>query len=56
MRARHSQSVIVNAVLVAGIVAVLAYFIHLPHRIERRFVREHAVSVPGDEDELSRAA
>jgi hypothetical protein len=49
-------AVIVNAVLMAGIVAALAYFIHLPHRIDRHLIREHAIVIPRDEDELSRAA
>jgi len=49
-------AIIVNALLMAGIVAALAYFIHLPHRIERHLIREHAIAVAGDEDELLRAA
>ena len=53
-----TTAIIVNAVLMAGIVAALARFIHLPFRIERQLLElEHAVYVPGeDEHELSRAA
>jgi hypothetical protein len=51
---------IVNAIFMAGIVAALARFIHLPFRIERQVLKlEHAVYVPGEEEEereLSRAA
>ena len=49
-------AVIINAVLMAGIVAALAYFIHLPHRIERHLMRERMIAVPRNEDEFSRAA
>ena len=50
-------AIIVNAVLMAGIVAVVARMIHLPYRIERRLHLLHAVYVPGEEDnELTRAA
>ena len=50
-------AIIVNAVLMAGIVAVIARMIHLPYRIERRLHLQHAVYVPGvEENELSRAA
>ena len=49
-------AIIANVVLMASIVAALAYFIHLPHRIERHLIREHAIAVPRDEDELLRAA
>lgn len=51
-----TTAIIINAVLMAGIVAALAYFIHLPHRIERHLIREHVIAIPRDEDELSRAA
>jgi hypothetical protein len=49
-------AVIINALLMAGIVAALAYFVHLPHRIERHLLREHATTVAPEEDELLRAA
>ena len=49
-------AIIVNALLMAGIVAALAYFVHLPHRIERHLIREHTVAVPREEDELPIAA
>jgi hypothetical protein len=49
-------AVIVNALLMAGIVAALAYFVHLPHRIERHLLREHPVAAVPEEDELLRAA
>jgi hypothetical protein len=54
-----TYAIIVNAILMAGIVAALARFIHLPFRIERHLLKlEHAVYVPGveDEDQLRRAA
>ncbi|HEY5147969.1 MAG TPA: hypothetical protein VII82_14445 [Polyangiaceae bacterium] len=53
-----TTTIIINAILMAGIVAALARFIHLPFRIERRVLKlEHAVYVPGEEErELSRAA
>jgi hypothetical protein len=49
-------AIIINAVLMAGIVGALAYFIHLPQRIERHLIRERVIAIPRDEDELSRAA
>lgn len=50
-------AIIVNAVLMAGIVAVIARTVHLPFRIERGIRRlEHAVHLPGERDELERAA
>jgi phosphoenolpyruvate carboxylase len=50
-------AIIVNAVLIAGIVAAVARMIHLPYRIERRLHLQHAVYVRGvEENELSRAA
>jgi len=51
-----TTAIIINALLMAGIVAALAYFIHLPHRIERHIIRKHVIAVVPDEDELSRAA
>lgn len=53
-----TTAIIANAILMAGIVAALARFMHLPFRIERRMLKlEHAVYVPGEEEgELSRAA
>jgi hypothetical protein len=53
-----TTTIIANAILMAGIVAALARFIHLPFRIERHVPKlEHAVYVPGEEEhELSRAA
>ena len=55
-----TTTIIINAILMAGIVAALARFIHLPFRIERRVLKlehAHAVDVPGEEErELSRAA
>ena len=50
-------ALIVNAVLMAGVVAAVARMIHLPFRIERRRHPGHAVRVLREErDELSRAA
>jgi hypothetical protein len=50
-------AIIVNAVLMAGIVAAVARMIHLPYRIERRLHLRHAVYVLGvEENELRRAA
>jgi hypothetical protein len=50
-------AIIVNAVLMAGILAAVARIIHLPYRIERRLQLRHAVYVPGEEaTELRRAA
>ena len=50
-------AIIVNAVLMAGIVAAVAHMIHLPYRIERRLHLRHAVYLPGEEEtELPRAA
>jgi hypothetical protein len=53
-----TYAIIVNAILMAGIVAALARFIHLPFRIEKHLLKlEHAVYVPGHEErELSKAA
>jgi hypothetical protein len=54
-----TTAIIVNSVLMVGIVAALARFIHLPFRIERQLLKlEHAVYVPREEehDQLSRAA
>jgi hypothetical protein len=54
-----TYAIIVNAILIVGIVAALARFIHLPFRIERHLLKlEHAVYVPGveDDDKLRRAA
>ena len=47
---------IVNALLVAGLVAALAYVMHLPFRFERRRTLGTAVYLPGHRDELDRAA
>ncbi|HEX5247119.1 MAG TPA: hypothetical protein VFW41_08300 [Gaiellaceae bacterium] len=52
-------AIIVNAILMAGIVAALARVIHLAFRIEKHLLKlEHAIYVPGEEeqDHLSRAA
>ena len=50
-------AIIVNAVLMAGIVAAVARMIHLPYRIDRSLHLHHAVYVPGEaDDELSLAA
>jgi hypothetical protein len=51
-------AIIVNAVLMAGLLAAVARVIHLPFRIERGVERlEHAIYLPGrDRDELDRAA
>jgi hypothetical protein len=50
-------AIIVNAVLMAGIVAALARIIHLPFRIERHRILRQVADLPQDErDELSRAA
>jgi hypothetical protein len=53
-----TTAIILNAILMVGIVVALARFIHLPFRIERHLLKlEHAVYVPGEEDEkLSKAA
>ncbi|HEY5100856.1 MAG TPA: hypothetical protein VII54_12450 [Gaiellaceae bacterium] len=53
-----TTATIANAILMAGIVAALARFIHLPFRIERHVPKlAHAVYVPGEEEhELARAA
>ncbi|HEY2541913.1 MAG TPA: hypothetical protein VGH92_02560 [Gaiellaceae bacterium] len=48
-------AIVINAVLMAGIVAAVAHVMHLPHRIERHRKLDTAVYVPG-EDELQRAA
>ncbi|HEY2072460.1 MAG TPA: hypothetical protein VGG88_02670 [Gaiellaceae bacterium] len=49
-------AIVINAVLMAGIVAAVAHVMHLPQRFDRRLqTLEHAVYVPG-EDELTRAA
>jgi hypothetical protein len=50
-----TTAIILNAILMVGIVVVLARFIHLPFRIEQHRELEHAVYVQGEE-ELSRAA
>jgi len=53
----QTVALIVNALLMAGIVAALARVIHLPFRIERpRILRQAADLPPGEQDELSRAA
>lgn len=49
-------AIIVNALLMAAIVAAVARTIHLPFRIERRRSLEHAVYLPRRADELDRAA
>jgi hypothetical protein len=50
-------AIIVNALLMAGIIAAVARTIHLPFRIERGIRRlEHAVYLPARRDELDRAA
>lgn len=50
-------AIIVNAVLMAGILAAVARMVHLPYRIERSLHLPHAVYVRGvEENELSRAA
>jgi hypothetical protein len=51
-------AVIVNALLVAGLVAGLAHVMHLPFRIGRRRTLATAVYLAGDgnRDELDRAA
>lgn len=49
-------AIIINAMLMAGIVTALAYFVRLPHRIERHLIRERVIHLPRHEDELSRAA
>jgi hypothetical protein len=51
-----TTAIIINAILMAGIVAALAYFIRLPHRIERHLIREHVIAFAPDDDELARAA
>lgn len=53
-----TTAIVANAILMVGIVAVLARFIHLPFRIEKQLLKlEHAIYVPGEEErELSRAA
>lgn len=48
-------AIVINAVLMAGIVAAVAHVIHLPHRFDRKRPLENAVYVPG-QDELERAA
>jgi hypothetical protein len=49
-------ALIVNAVLMAGIVAAVARIIHLPYRIERRLHLQRAVYVPGEEENALRRA
>jgi len=49
-------AIIVNALLMAGVVAAVARAIHLPFRIERPRIPRRAVYEPREEDELSRAA
>ena len=55
-----TTAIIANAILMAGIVAALARFVHVPFRIERhapKLEHAHAVEVPGEEErELSLAA
>jgi hypothetical protein len=48
-------AIVINAILMAGIVAAVAHVIHLPQRFDRRRKLETAVYVPG-EDGLERAA
>ncbi len=49
-------AVLVNAILMAGIVGVLARVMHLPFRIERRLAHAQPEEPVRDEVELSRAA
>jgi hypothetical protein len=51
-------AVIVNALLMAGIVAALSYVMHLPFGFDRRRTLGTAVYLPrdGNRDELDRAA
>jgi hypothetical protein len=52
-----TTAVILNAILMAGIIVALAGVIHLPFRIDKRLSLDHAVYVPGEEEEgLSKAA
>lgn len=48
-------AVALNAILMTGIVAAVAYVIHLPQRFDRYRGLQNAIDVPGDE-ELRRAA
>jgi hypothetical protein len=53
----QTLAIIVNALLDAGIVTALAVVLHLPHRLQRPRALEHAVYMPGTEEQrLSRAA
>jgi hypothetical protein len=53
----QTVAIIVNALLMAGIVAALARIIYLPLQIERPPILRQAADVPHEEpDELSRAA
>lgn len=53
----QTLAITVNALLAVGIVTALAVVMHLPHRLHRRRALEHAVYVPGTEEQrLSRAA
>jgi len=53
----QTVAIIVNALLMAGIVAALIRIIYLPLRIERPRVLRQAAALPQEEqDELSRAA
>jgi hypothetical protein len=51
-------AIVANAVLMTGIVAALARFVHLPFRIDKHLVKlEHAIYVPGEEErDFSKAA
>jgi len=49
-------AIIVNAVLMAGIVAAVAATIHVPFRIDRPRVFRTATYVAGSDEELRRAA
>ena len=49
-------AIIVNAALMAGIVAALFRVIRIPFRIDRRARLKHAVYLPAGADELDRAA
>ena len=48
-------AIVINAVLMAGILAAVAHVMHLPHRIDRQRKLDTAVYVP-DADEMRRAA
>jgi len=51
-----TSAIILNAILMTGIIVALAGVIHLPFRIDERLSLGHAVYVPGEEEDLSRAA